>query len=318
MTLPRLTPRVSVLMTVLNPHPEYFPQAVRSILAQTMRDFELLIVEDPSSCPAEPLLRQFNDSRIRHHFNVRRTSLIQQKNQGLAAARSEYVAMLDADDVAEPDRLEKQVHFLETHPEVGVLGSQIQIIDREGRPRGFRQFPLHHDAIVQAMPSLVPLSHPSVILRKGPVLDAGGYCFPEYRAAEDYELWSRLTQCGVRFANHPEPLLRYRVHPGQMKYTHLRATIRAILRVKEIYWSGHMDFRARARNWIEWSMLALPPWLVLRLFVLTQYRQHLAASKCSSTFCRASTVNEGADMQILHHRLSSLWPEKGTQPRSIF
>jgi len=130
-----------------------------------------------------------------------------------------------------------------------------------------------------------------VILRKGPVLDAGGYCFPEHGAAEDYELWSRLAQYGVRFANHPEPLLRYRVHPGQMKYTHLRATIRAILRVKEMYWSSHMDFRARARNWIEWSMLALPPSLVLRLFILTQYRQRLAASKCSSSFCRTRALN---------------------------
>ncbi len=222
MTVPRPKPRVSVLMTVLNAHPVYFPKAVRSILEQTLPDFELLIIEDPSSRPAEPLLRRFNDPRIHHFLNPQRTSLIQQKNQGLAAASSDLVALFDADDIAEPERLEKQVHFLEGHPEVMVLGSQIQIIDSEQRPKGYRQFPLHHEDIMRALPSFVPLSHPSVMLRKGPVLDAGGYRFREYPVAEDYELWSRLAQCGAlrqpprSLAALPRPLGANEIHASAL------------------------------------------------------------------------------------------------------
>lgn len=306
MTTPCPSPRATVLMAVLNPDPVYFPQAVRSILAQTLTDFELLIIEDPSPRPAAPLLRPFHDRRICHHLNPQRTSLPQQKNQGLAAARGDLVAMFDADDIAEPDRLAKQVRFLERHPEVTVLGSQIRIIDQDGRPRGYRQFPLNHEAILHALPSFVPLSHPSVMLRKRPVLAAGGYCFHEYPAAEDYELWSRLAQRGERFANHPEALLRYRVHPGQIKYRRLRDTIRAILRVKQMHWADTMDFWARGRSWIEWSMLALPPWLVLRLFMLTQYRNDLTSAAPPNTVRAASEENADHDAQVLHRRLSAL------------
>jgi glycosyltransferase involved in cell wall biosynthesis len=291
-------PRVSVLMTVLNAHPVYFPRAVRSILTQTFSDFELLVVEDPSSSPAGSLLRELGDPRIRHHVNPQRTSLVEQKNQGLAAARGDLVALFDADDIAEPERLEKQVRFLELHKEVVVLGSQIRIIDAAGRPRGYRAFPLHHEDILRAFPSLVPLSQPGVTLRKGPVLEAGGYGFREYPVAEDYELWSRLARRGLRFANHPEALLRYRVHPGQMKCTHLRQTIRAILHVKRLYWHPHVDRLARLRTWLEWAMLALPPRLVHRLFALTQHRRCLpparrAAPGNSPVACRVQPATNG-------------------------
>jgi glycosyltransferase involved in cell wall biosynthesis len=319
MTAPGFTPRVSVLMTVLKAHPVYFPQAVRSILAQTFPDFELLIVEDPSSSLAGPLLRSFDDPRIRHHLNPRRTSLIEQKNQGLAAARGDLVALIDADDVAEPDRLEKQVHFLETYPEVAVLGSQVRIIDGAGRSRGYRTFPLHHEAILRALPSIVPLSQPSVMLRKEAVLKAGGYAFRDYAVAEDYELWSRLALGGLRFANHAEALLRYRVHRGQMKATHLRETIRAILHIKRLYWRRHMDGGARLRAWVEWTMLAFPPLLVHRLFTLLQYRPHLPLANGSILVRPVRPGKRSDDAPVLHRRLPAFRHDPapaGPQPPS--
>ncbi len=319
MTAPGFTPRVSVLMIVLKAHPVYFPQAVRSILAQTFPDFELLIVEDPSPSLAGPLLRPFDDPRIRHHLNFRRTSLIEQKNQGLTAARGDLVALIDADDVAEPDRLEKQVHFLDTHPEVAVLGSQVRIIDGAGRSRGYRTFPLHHEAILRALPSVVPLSQPSVLLRKEAVLQAGGYAFRDYAVAEDYELWSRLALRGLRFANHSEALLRYRVHRGQMKATHLRETIRAILRIKRLYWRAQMDGGARLRTWVEWSMLAFPPLLVHRLFALLQHRSHLPPAQTSSPIGPIRPGNESDAAPVLHCRLPAVRHDPaaaGPQPPS--
>ena len=271
-------PPLTVLMTVYRAHPIYFPEAVRSILAQTFTDFEFLIVEDPSDQPAAEWLAGLADPRIQHVRNPKRTSLVDQKNQGLRASRSEFVAYLDADDVAEPDRLHKQIAFLSDNPQVSVLGSQIAIMDHTGRSHGYRCFPLDHDSIVSALPREVPLSHPSIMLRKSALLQAGGYQFRDYPAAEDYDLWSRLVRRGVRFANHTEALLRYRIHPGQMKWTYLKQSIRAILRIKQTYWVDQMNAWDRLRLWTEQAMLWLPPWFVLRLFMIVHYRRQLPLS----------------------------------------
>src|SRR5947207_11341680 len=114
-----MAPSVSVLMPVLNPHPVYFREAVQSILAQERADLELVIVEDPGERSAAELLPA--DPRIRHVRNPERTSLVDQRNRALAEARADFVAMLDADDIAEPARLATQLAFLRDHPEVGVV-----------------------------------------------------------------------------------------------------------------------------------------------------------------------------------------------------
>src|SRR5262245_20670600 len=143
-------PLVSVVMTVLEPHPRYFPEAVASVLAQTYANWELVIVEDPSASSAGELLRQFSDSRIRHHCNSQRTSHTRQRNLSLQLARGELVATLDADDRCHPERLAQQVAFLAEHPEVGVVGSQLRIIDAEGTQRYTRSYPNTPAAILAA------------------------------------------------------------------------------------------------------------------------------------------------------------------------
>ena len=118
----RSKPIVSVVMPVLNPHPVYFRQAIESVLNQTFEDWELVIVEDQSPRPAAEILKDYPDPRIRHFVRSQRTSLGDAMNLGLHEARAELVAILHADDISEPERLEKQVKFMENHPEVAVLG----------------------------------------------------------------------------------------------------------------------------------------------------------------------------------------------------
>ena len=144
------------MLPVLNPHPVFFPQAVQSLLAQTFTDFELIIVEDPSPSSALDLLGHDPDSRIRHFRNQRATGLVDQLNRGLAQARADLVARMDADDVCEPVRLQQQVDFLGRHPEVGVLGSQLRLMDDEGRLGGYRHYPLEHQAIVPLCRATTP------------------------------------------------------------------------------------------------------------------------------------------------------------------
>ncbi|HEV3259632.1 MAG TPA: glycosyltransferase [Gemmataceae bacterium] len=265
-------PLVSVVMTVLNPHPVYFRQAVQSILAQTLADFELLILDEPSPRCTRALLADIHDPRIRYHFNPRRSSLVDEKNRGLATARAEFVAMQDADDIAELDRLQKQLDYLLAHPDIAVLGSQIAIMDAEGKPLGFRAYPTDHDAIVRSMRRFNPLAHPSIMCRKNVLVEAGGY---RKYFTEDYEFWSRLARQGVRFANHPDPLLRYRIHADGLKSARLRAIIRGTQEVKDLHWRDLMDLRDQAQKWGERLLLLLPPWLVLKLFMKTQYRPTL-------------------------------------------
>src|SRR5688572_457670 len=134
-------PLVSVVMTVLDPGPRYFHEAVASVLAQDYSHWELVIVEDPSSRSPGRLLQAFDDPRIVYFANPARTSHSRQRNQSLALARGELVATLDADDVCQLDRISQQVRFLADHPDVDVVGTQLAIIDGEGKLIGSRNYP---------------------------------------------------------------------------------------------------------------------------------------------------------------------------------
>ena len=268
------SPLVSVIMPVLDPHPIYFKESIESVLSQTLQKIEVVIVEDPSPRTVKDVIQRLNDPRVRYYANAERTSLVQQKNRALSEARAEFVAMQDADDIAEKDRLEKQFEFLTSHPTIGVLGTQIQVINSEGNAVGYRCYPLDNDSIISAMRLFNPLAHPTVMLRKEVVLARGGYQYGN-RSVEDYELWSRLALQGVRFSNHPESLLRYRVHDEASKVTKLHETIRGTLEVKRKYWFASMGLRAKMRMYIEQLLLWVPSRIVLQLFVKTQLSSKL-------------------------------------------
>jgi len=250
---------------------------VESILGQSYADFELLVVEDPSPNLAATTLADYLDPRIRHIRNPERTGLVDQLNQGLAVARGELVARMDADDVSEPDRLELQCSLFAERRDIAVAGSQLRIIDWRGKHCGYRAYPLTPQAIRMALPRYNPLAHPSVMYRREIVAAAGGYRYRKYPANEDYELWSRLAVQGQRFANDPRPLLRYRIHPGAMKATRLHGIIRGTLEVKQHYWRDKMSLADRVRLAGERCLLAMPPRIVMELFKRTAYRSELPA-----------------------------------------
>jgi glycosyltransferase involved in cell wall biosynthesis len=276
MQTPVASPRVSVLMPVYDPDPVHFRQAVDSILRQTLPDLELLIVEDPSPRPAAALLADLSDPRIRHLLRPHKGTLVDSLNWGLAEARAEWIARADADDICEPRRLEKQFAYLRDHPEVDVLGSQLAIMDFDGEPHGYRSYPLEHDAIVHGMARSNTLAHPSVCFKKHRVMAAGGY---RHFFNEDYELWSRLAGQRVRFANHPEALVRYRLIPKGVRGAKVRDALRGTLEVKGLYWRDNMDLQATFRMWAEHVLLWLPQQLVLYLFLKTQCKARLRPLK---------------------------------------
>jgi glycosyltransferase involved in cell wall biosynthesis len=264
-------PRVSVLMPVLNPHPVYFPLAVKAVLDQTFTDFELIISEAPGHTSAAPLLLPFGDPRIVHHVVEPGGILIDQRNHGLGLARAEIVALADGDDLCAPDRLAKQLAFLDQNPNVDLVSSQLEVIDEHGVRIGYRHYPLEHDEIVSRMPINNPIAQPGITFRKPVVLAAGGYQYRKYTVNSDYELWSRLAKRGARFAVHPEALVAYRIHHGAIKASKLKDVIAATIDIKRTYWQGELGLAGTARLWAEYGLGLLPNAVVLRLFQRIQF-----------------------------------------------
>lgn len=266
------TPIVSIVVPVYQPHPIYFRQAIDSILGQSFTDFELIVVEDPSLSSGEALLEGITDARLNYIRNDERTSLPRQHNRGLAEARGQFISRFDADDICEPHRIERELAFLQSHPDINVVGSFLTVIDENGRMVGHRRYPTEHAEIVSAMRRFNPIANSTVMFRRAVYEKFGGWRDSPL-PAQDYEWYSRLGAGGARFANLPEPLVRYRLHGGSIKSSKLRGTIQTTLEVKNLYWRQGMDVRSRAVMLVERVLLHLPETLVLRLFTAVRYRR---------------------------------------------
>jgi glycosyltransferase involved in cell wall biosynthesis len=271
-----MNPTVSVLLPVYQPRPDYFHHALHSILRQEWTDFEVLLIEaheHPSPSPAcRRVLHHLADPRIRY-LAYRKPSLVDQLNLGLQSAHGEFIARMDADDWSHPQRLSEQVAYLRQHPEVAVVGTQIDVVDPADRPLGHRRYPTNPAAVAGALCRFNPLAHPSVMYRRATVMAVGGYCYRRHPANEDYELWCRLARHGHQLANLPRRLLRYRLHAGAMKSEKLRGILRGTRLVKRHYFHRKMKWPEKGRYWAEGLLLLLPSPLVMRLFQRWQYRR---------------------------------------------
>ena len=206
-----LPPRVSVLMPVRN-GAQYLRAAVDSILAQTFADFEFIIVDDGSDDGTPDIVRQYS----RHDLRV---ALLQQErrgitvalNAGLRAARGQYLARMDADDIAYPHRFERQIQALERDPQLVAVGCWLEHIDPDGDPLELACWPVSHQQIEeQLLQGRNGLPHPAAMIRLDVLQHIGGYR-EEFPVAQDKDLWLRLGEAG-KLANLPEVLLQYRQH----------------------------------------------------------------------------------------------------------
>lgn len=211
-------PKVTVLMSVYDAE-KYLRNSVDSILNQTFRDFEFLIINDGSSYKATEIINSYNDSRMRIINNQKNIGLSKSLNKGLSIARGNYIARMDADDISLPERLAKQVNFLETHQDVDVLGSAVQIIGDDEKPSILCQFPTVHGYIKWCLYFYNPIPHPTVMMRRQALERVSGYS-SSMIYAQDYDLWRRMS--GVaRFANLPDVLLYLRKHESNISNSHL-------------------------------------------------------------------------------------------------
>ncbi|MBL8701920.1 MAG: glycosyltransferase [Alphaproteobacteria bacterium] len=216
-------PAVSVLMPVFNGE-RFLREAIDSVLAQSFDDFELVVVDDGSLDGTAAIAQGYaaRDGRVRY-LRKANSGIGETLNRGLEVARAPLVARLDADDVMEPARLARQVHFLAARPELGGAASNFAVIDAAGRIRQ-RVAPLP-GGVAEIEPFLarggrLRYTHPTVIYRRDPVMAVGGYR-RELEPAEDVDLFLRLYEAGHPMIVQPECLTRYRVHSGQISATRL-------------------------------------------------------------------------------------------------
>lgn len=205
----------SVLLPVYNAGPP-LRVAIESILRQDEPDFEFMAIDDHSSDDSAQIIRQYmkQDPRIRGVFHAKNLGLANTLNQGLEQAQTELVVRMDQDDEALPHRIRTLVSYMRGHPDTVVAGSYVYHMGRTPRHDRLVTLPTEHEDIAKALPSGNCMYHPSVILRRQEILKLGGYR-PEFKNAEDYDLWLRVVRA-YRLANVPIPLLRYRFSTAGM------------------------------------------------------------------------------------------------------
>jgi len=208
-------PRISVIMSVYNTEPEYLQEAVSSILNQTFRDFEFLIVDDGSNVETKKNLAVFTDPRIRILVNDMNLGLTKSLNRALKECRGDYIARMDSDDFSFPQRFASQLEYMKSHPEYSVIGSRFTITDKKGT------YPVHwtDDPEVKRVHFLFyndGICHPTAFFQRSFLLGHGITYREEVRKAQDYAMWLSIIDSGGRLGLCPEVLLIYRVHPGQI------------------------------------------------------------------------------------------------------
>lgn len=242
-----MPPKVSVVTTVYNGEP-YFHLAVPSILSQTYKDFEFVLLDDGSTDKTPQLLEDLarQDSRVRI-LSAGRLGRAKALNYAVEHAQGEYIIQQDFDDVSYPERIRLQVEFLDAHPDVGWVGSYYILVDENRGERYVRMPPTEHTQIARAMARYIPFAHTLVAFRKAAWSQAGGY--PDIPSAIDLNLCITIARLNWKLANIPEALGEHWVHA-------------------QSFWHQHFKYRQRQNimresQWRAIRELKLPLWMAI-------------------------------------------------------
>lgn len=244
----------------------YFDQTVESVLSQSFRDFEFLMINDGDPKESERIRRQFPDPRIRI-IDQPRDTVPRKRNRGLHEGLGEMIAIIDSDDCCEPGRFEKQLAFLRANPDHVVVGSALRCINEKSETVGLRSYPVTHEEIERTIVRTNCIAQPAVMARRQALIDAGGYT-EQFPWADDYDLWLRVARIG-KMHNLPEALLAYRLHPQATKNVRLKEALRdsVLLKIHAIRRYGYRATPAVIANIaMHAALLPLPKRLVLWLF----------------------------------------------------
>lgn len=260
-------PLVSIIMGVYNEQ-KTIEYCIESILSQTYSNWEFIICDDCSTDGTFSILKKYveTDARFKILHNEKNSRLAASLNHCLSVAEGKYVARMDADDASLPERLAKQVEYLETHPDVDVVGCARIIFDENGEHgiRSGKEVPAKEDLLTDS-----PFAHPTIMMKKS-VYDAlGGYTVSEQTMrAEDLDLWFRFFAAGYVGYNMPDVLYRYRESEADMK----KRSLKAAIGIAKVFWQGYkrLDYPYLKRIW------AIKPVVAALLPRKLMHRHHMS------------------------------------------
>ncbi len=258
-------------MPAFNEAADVMAESINSVIAQTMGDFECLVIDEstkPESAAACQSLCE-RDARFQYIRPSTRIGLAGSLNLGISKARAPLIARFDSDDISLPHRFEHQLAFLDANPHVDVLGGGLEIFNAEAGTIAIRHYPTDPFEITRRFQITTPIAHPTVMMRKAVLERCGGYN-PEFRFAEDLDLWLRLLNRDVRFANLPEVLVRYRQMSTARNPQHWQFNLRARLR----------NFSYRNLPHRLAGILAIATWCFIPTIIQEHVFRKLLLSKC--------------------------------------
>lgn len=266
---------VSVVMPVYNGS-LFIGEAIESILGQTYKNFELIIVNDGSKDNSLKTIKHFAK---RYPEKIKVISYKKNKgesaaaNIGFKASKGEFIARMDADDIAYPTKLEKQVAFMLKNPLVIVVGAQADVINEQGQKTGTKSFPLIHQRIYEAYGYYHPMLHPACLFRRSLLPNQKKLWQNNHEPNDDYYTLFGLLSCG-QFANLPQKLIAYRIHANNKSLQNPKAKVLFFIQIRRdaICDFGYQpSFKVIFANLIQFfGVLILPKSLIVPLYLFAR------------------------------------------------
>ena len=272
-----MNPKISVIMPVYNTE-KYVWEAIKSILSQSFKDFELVIIDDCSTDLSYEICKKYSDkdNRVKLYKNEKNIWVVKTRNRLFKKISKDsiYIAILDADDVAINYRLKKQLNFLENNLDYSIVGSNTNIINEDWKITWFRKYPKDNNKVTKIICKKSPLAQPAVMIRKSSLEDVGDYN-EEFERCQDYELWFRFFDSWFKIWNIQENLLNYRVFSEQWKSKHLKLTLKNTIKIqkKYIFKKKYTSFSNIVYYFLENLLLLLPNTFILWLFKTLEYKK---------------------------------------------
>lgn len=266
-----LIPKASVIIPAYNAE-KYIAKSIESILNQTFTDFELIIIDDCSTDETYAIIIEYakKDNRIVVLKNEKNLGIAGNRNKGISLAKGEYIVWQDADDISMPERISKQFNFMESHPEVGIVGGFLEFFEDKKGTTGVRKYSDNDQILRKNIFRFSPVAQPTAMIRKE-ILDQVGEYNLKYPPAEDIDMSFRIGEKS-KFSNIQEVLLRYREHPSSATFTRLRKIELSTLEIRKKYSKSpkyKMTCFDRIYNFLQLlSIYLISPKLKIKIFNL--------------------------------------------------
>lgn len=261
-----MDPIVSIVTCAYNAS-AFIQECIESILQQTFEDFEWIILDDASTDDTYEIIEKYKDKRIRLYKNEKNLDIPKSLNRAIPYAKGMYIARIDADDIALPNRLEKQIEYFRNNSTVDILASTIQRIDENKNYLSDWKEDIKnisHEQIITTLAKTNCIGNSSIMI-KADVLKKHMYNETlEY--SEDYELWLRLANQGYRFFKIPEPLVLYRIHDSSITSTttkKYRIFIKKTITIKQVFLKDKRFFHMTSFERKVWFYLQKDKWLLI-------------------------------------------------------